>query len=631
MSVAVTGREALLAVPIGRLAARTTPTGLVLAGAAILAWRERGSTATAHWLGYAALTLLVLAVVLVAGPAYRPRRAALVALGSLSALGAWWALSAAWSPLPSLARDEGLLAVYYAAAAAVPLLSLRLPEERIAAVGLVAAVIGLLAIGTGVELLASNEPQRLFDDGRLYFPVSYANGTASLFLLGFWPAIGLAARHRSPLVVRSLALGSGVAVCGCWLCTQSKGAGLGLALSAVAFFALSPARLRALVPAALAAGIAAAGFRPLTEPFRASEADFADAASGAGRALLVLAGVGVVVGAAYAALDARLELSPRMRRGLGRLALAGLVAGVVGGAVTFGVLAGNPREFAADRWSSFKQLPERETGSTHFTTLGSSRYDFWRVSLNGFVDHPIAGIGGRGFGALYYQEKRTIEVSARAHSVFMDTLLEGGLVGTALLGLGTLPLLWLCARRARAMPAAVGGAAGLLFLTHSSVDWTWTIPAVGVPAFVLLGIGASGEDAVRLPARTAALWALVTGALALFVYAPTWLSARLTQEAYFRPDPAYQLDWAKRLDPLAVTPYIAEGQLAGSARAAIPPLRKAASKEPRNLTTQYALGVAYLNAGDVPHARLALERARALAPSDPLVLAAVSRVRAAAR
>src|SRR5438552_2135743 len=105
----------------------------------VYAWRDSGSIAAAGthgWIPYALLTALVLATVLASGAAARPPRHAALAAVLLLALAVWATISLAWSPVPSLARDEGLLTAFYATALAVPILSLRAPEHRVAALGL---------------------------------------------------------------------------------------------------------------------------------------------------------------------------------------------------------------------------------------------------------------------------------------------------------------------------------------------------------------------------------------------------------------------------------------------------------------------------------------------------------------
>ena len=70
-------------------------------------------------------------------------------------LAVWQAISAAWSPLPSLARDDALLTLFYAAAFAVALLTVRGQVEGLIVAAGVAALGGGLAVATA---LAVNRP-----------------------------------------------------------------------------------------------------------------------------------------------------------------------------------------------------------------------------------------------------------------------------------------------------------------------------------------------------------------------------------------------------------------------------------------------------------------------------------------
>ena len=95
------------------------------------------------------------------------------------------------------------------------------------------------------------------------------------------------------------------------------------------------------------------------------------------------------------------------------------------------------------------------------------------------------------------------ETPLRAHSLYFDVLAETGVQGLLILLLGVGAPLLLLARRLSQPCAVAAFGAGTYFLAHAAVDWIWTLPAVGVPAFVLLGIGCAGGDLRPLPRRAA--------------------------------------------------------------------------------------------------------------------------------
>src|SRR5439155_2698482 len=187
------------------------------------------------------------------------------------------------------------------AAFAVAALTLETAADRAVAVAVLAAGIGGVALATVIKIEVATHPSDLFYSGRLDFPVSYVNAQAAAMLVGFWPAIVTAVRRSAPVWIRAAATGVATALLCGWLLTQSKGGVVGLAASAVVVFAVSPDRLRLLVPALVAAALAAAGVVPLTAPFRAeTTAAVDDAARHAATILLVLSSIGVVIGAAHA-------------------------------------------------------------------------------------------------------------------------------------------------------------------------------------------------------------------------------------------------------------------------------------------------------------------------------------------
>ncbi len=224
------------------------PVALAAAAGTGLAWQAHGSTASADWLPYACGVAL-LAGAVVWARIRRPPPAASAAVIALAALAAWMFISHWWSASPSLARDEALLTATYALALLIPLTTLRTGTERLVALACVAGGALVLALGVSVLLVVSAHPETRFVEGRLAYPISYINAQAAAFLLGFWPAVGLAAHRRLPAPVRIAALGTAAITGAAALMCQSKGAELGLGLSLLVVAAVSGGRLRLLLPA----------------------------------------------------------------------------------------------------------------------------------------------------------------------------------------------------------------------------------------------------------------------------------------------------------------------------------------------------------------------------------------------
>jgi len=585
-------------------AARVLQTVVLAAVSWGLAWLATGSAAAPDWLPYAFLTALVLAAALIGGTALRPRRRELAVVGALVALAGWEALSIVWSAVPDLARDEALLTIFYAIALLVPLVALRSATERLLALAAIAAAAAVLAVGAGIVLRFGSDQADHFYSGRLSFPISYPNAQAAVFLIGFWPALVLAAQRERGLLVRALAVAAATAIASGWLTAQSKGGIAALAASAAVVFALSPLRLRLLPPTLIAAGLTAAAYSPLTAPFRSESVP---EVKRAGSAILLLAALGAVAGLLYALVDRRLELDPRAVRKAGVGVFVMFVAAVAAGVALFFTSVYHQGWFG-DQWQAFKRY-QSTTASSHLLQLGSYRYDIWRVAVHEFEHHPLAGIGSRGFGPAYLQERRSPDTPARAHSVELDALSELGVVGFALLACALVVPLVTLARRLRGRDAAATAAfAGAVYwLVHASVDWIWTVPACGLPFWLLVGVGCSGGERRQLGSRAALPAAAVAVVIAVIAFVPPWLSARLTDHGNFH--------WAERLDPLSVDPYVSQGSVAA--------LEEAVGKEPRVVELRFDLGQAYVRAGKRSKARAALEEAHRLDPRDPRIAEAL--------
>jgi hypothetical protein len=607
-------------------AVQTAPVAVVVACAAALAWREHGSIAAGSWLPYSIALALLGATVLLAGVAARPSRTAVVGIAALAALGLWDALSLLWAPSPALARDEALLTITYAVALAIAVLTLWTPDRRLNAIGCVVALSGGASVAACAGLVWGDDQLGNYYGGRLGSPILYVNATGALFALGFWPALLVAARRDGNAIARALALGAGAAALSGAVMTQSKGATLGLAAATIVVFALAPMRLRLVLPFAVTSLLAAAAFSRLTEPYR--EAGVA-AIQRAGATALTVTAVAVLIGLPYALVDAQLRVPRRTSRQLGIAVIAAVAAAAVAGVATFLVRIDHPVGWFQAKWQAAHHYTAADKGgSTHLVALGSNRFDFWRVARGEFARHPLAGDGARGFGPAYLVHGRSVETPRRAHSLPLDVLAETGAIGFGLLALGLGAPLWIALRRARrgetVAVAALGGF--VAWFVHSWVDWTWSFPAVTIPALVLLGAAAAARDGFGpVPPRTARVVAGIAVAASVLIFAPPWLSARYTERG-IEARSASDLHRARALDPLATDPLLFEAWVKPPAEA-IPQLQEAVRREPRMVATRQALGMAYLAVGRKADALEQLQAALRLYPRNRLLAKLVEQAR----
>ena len=597
---------------------------IVLAAVAGLAWHETGSPAARDWLQYAVLAAFVVVGAFLSGRAVRPTPPGLLALRALGGTAILVTISISYSPLPNLARDEALLTLLYATVFAVPALMLRTRQDRTYALGVVVVGSAGLAVCAALALVMREHPEALFYGGRLNFPISYPNGQAAAMLIGYWPALALASRRSTGVGLRALALaGATATLCG-FLLTQSKGGAIGLIVSTVLVFAVTPRRLRLVVPFALTLLLGAIGAVPLTAPIRTSTTPALRAAIHHGGAVLLwLTIAAAAIGLVYAFLDRRIELEPDAHAVASRLALIATLLVLVGGPFMFFATIEGPGTFVSHQWNAFKLPATTERSGTHFLSLGSNRYDFWRVALKEFVHHPVVGVGSRGFGPAYLQYGKSAETPVRAHSFPLDSLSETGLLGFLVLILVFAPPIAAVARRARDDLTAVGAfGTAVYFVVHGCVDWIWTIPAVGVLVMLVLSVGAASAPGERVPiARRSSLIAsaavLVVG---LIAFVPPWFSGRYTQRAA-RGGVGVPGDvsWAKRLDPLAVEPYVVQATYSRNLTEALVPLGKAVDLQPRNVAVRYLYGINLLKLHRLREAHEQLFVAHRLSPRDPFV------------
>jgi O-antigen ligase len=76
--------------------------------------------------------------------------------------------------------------------------------------------------------------------------------------------------------------------------------------------------------------------------------------------------------------------------------------------------------------------PGTTPGGRFFNTTTNSRTEYWRVAVGDFLRHPIAGSGAGTFVREWYAHRRIRVDVQDAHSLYLETLAELGLVGLAL-------------------------------------------------------------------------------------------------------------------------------------------------------------------------------------------------------
>jgi hypothetical protein len=320
--------------------------------------------------------------------------------------------------------------------------------------------------------------------GRLEQPLTYWNAMGALAALGVVLCVRLAGDSARPRPMRACAAAAAVPLAVGVELSYSRGAlaALGIALLALAVLALTKAQLRALA-IAVCAGLPAAvvansldGVRALAGSAGARESD----------GLTMLAVLALLCGLASAAtwLEGRAGWSVAPLS-VPRWVTTAMLVVVVGAAAGIVALAARDSGHSALAGASAQRLQ----------SLESNRYDYWKVAFeHGFAAEPLKGIGAGGFAVIWLQHRDVSERAKVAHSLYVETLAELGIVGFAFLALflgGVAAAAW---RARMAGPAA----ALVLWVTHSALDWDWEMPALTLVAVVLAGllVAQAEEDAV---------------------------------------------------------------------------------------------------------------------------------------
>jgi tetratricopeptide (TPR) repeat protein len=586
----------------------------------------------------AAGLLLVLAIArpagaLVASPA-------LVPLGLFAAWTAWNAVSMAWTGAAD-AGWEGTNELF--AVTVMGAVMALTPWGRRSATALVMAWGAAVAVIAAVDLVTfgtAADPGARVLESRYLGPIGYANGSAALGGMAFWPLLAVASGPRFHPAARVAALPAAVVTLAWALLPQSRGTMLaGLAVLPL-FLALSSHRARVLTRLVVVAGGLVIALPSLFEVYTASR----EARGLDGVVETAVTRTGIAAAVALAASLVLVASEHRVRPGrvaVRRIRLTGvvaLVAVLVGGVAVAAASQERIRTSLSDRWDTFSSnadVVNTQTGARIGQVVPDKRYDYWTVALRAFRSAPVAGLGAGAFEVRYAAEKRYPKHSRYVHDIWLRGLAETGVVGLALLvGALAAGLVALVRVRRRATPAVAAAAAlSAAFFLQCSLDWLEEVPALLAPAvglpLAVMRVGTPDEPR-RIP------WPL-PGALAVIAFlamVPPYLAVRDVErgDALRRHDPRAAIedyDRAAGLNPLAVEPHLSSGFAAldlGDAALARRSF-EAALDVREDWVARFELGLLESQAGHRARARAQLERAAQLNRNDPIVLDSLAAVK----
>ena len=624
------------------------------AGAAIFLMAYDGgsySLESRSTVAIAALWAVLIGVVLALWPLATPPRAAWVAGALLAGFAAWTGASILWAESAERAFTEFNRVVLFVAVFLVAVFAgTRGNVGRWLdgiAVGIVATTLCALASRLFLDVLPQGQVPEFLPGvaTRLSYPVEYWNGLAIFAALSI-PLLLRAATVPQLLLWRALAVGVIPALVSAMYLTSSRG-GFAAAFVAVAVFVtLTPRRWAAVGAIAVAGAASAFAISALVDRVELANGPFdAEVAVDQGRSFALLIVVTCVATGIVYALGARfLEGRVAVPRVVGRVAAAIAVLALVAGAV-----AADP----VQRFETFKEFPEAQAEPTdlvraHLTSgTGSGRWQFWTVAAEQFKGKPLIGMGAGSYES-YWAEHTPISFFVRdAHSLYVETLGELGLVGLVLIGGALLVGLVSGVRRLRFVQGEERfSVAGLLagfgaYLLGVGIDWMWELTVVSLVGITLLGFLTGPATAPALRPRLLAqdgrpprgrrfavtATALVAGWLLVCAQAVPFLAQIKisdSQAATRTGDGERALEdaaAARNLQPWAASPYLQVAlvhEALGDPALAEEAIQAAIDRDPRDWRLWLAASRIHVQAGNVSEARTRLERAAELNPRSPL-------------
>lgn len=572
-------------------------------------------------------------------------RAALACSGLLIAFGAFAAISIAWAPSAERAFVEADRVMLYAGVLLLPVLLASRGDAGRWADGMALAIVVVAALALGQRLFPGLLPDDKLAEQlpaaatRLSYPLGYWNGLGIFIALGFPLLLRVAVVARTAFW-RGAAIAPFPIMAGVIYLTSSRG-GVAVAVVASAAFAILLGRARALLALAVGAVGSAASVAILDARPTLVDGPFAsELAKDAGlEAALLIAGICVGCAVVYALITLRVSVRPAIPR----LAWAALAAVLIAG-----VIAADP----AERVQTFKAQPPAQeapgaapVGSHLSSGGGSGRWQFWSAATDQWQEHPLAGDGAGSFEP-YWAQHGTLDWFVRnAHSLWLETLGELGVIGLLLLagafGVGLAAGLGRLRGRVGEDLATIAAliAVVLGFVLGAAIDWIWQLPAVALLALVSLGLltgPATAPDERRERSRSLsfgvravlvlAAWIAICAQALPFLASERVAASQRAAERGELTDALARARSARAIQPWATSPHLQLALVheeAGQLRRARRDIAAAIARDQSDWRLRVVAARLAVKDGDLAEARRALARARALNPRSRLLRSTV--------
>jgi hypothetical protein len=294
---------------------------------------------------------------------------------------------------------------------------------------------------------------------------------------------------------------------------------------------------------------------------------------------------------------------------------------------------------AVDAWDEFRSSePVSATGADRLQSFsGNSRYQFWEAAVEQNQTRPLTGRGPGTFEFWTNRSKETTGFVRDAHSLYLETLGELGVVGlvlllvflgTVLIG-GGIQTVRAGSERKPEMAAALAACA--TFVVIAAVDWTWELAVVPIAFLLLASVLVTARDHLT-EAPSGANWTLrvpvaFVSLVAIGLISIPLVSSSLlekSEEATRDGDLSAALEFAREaeaVEPSAASPRLQQAlvlEVAGEVPAALRAAREATDREPTNWRTWLVRFRLEAANGETNRALRSFQRARDLNPNSPL-------------
>jgi len=551
-------------------------------------------------------------------------RALAVPLGALTLYAAWQLTSALWSHAAARTLDSYDRTLLYVLAL-VLFGSVRYSRRQARALGLAvfAGLAAICLIGLVSRVLPHVWPTASsFFNNRLNYPLTYWNAEGMVAAMVLILGLHLSSDRAGHWSLRVLAAVLFPAVAATLLLTFSRGAIGVVIIGLLAYCLLTRVSTLPTTLLALAPTTAIALHSAWDATLLATQHPTSPPAVSQGHHVAVVVGACMlgagVLRAALLPVDRRLGDLRLFRTPPSRVVRFGAAASAILVIAAVAAAAGAD-SFAVREYNRFVSDNAEASGSQTRERLtdpaNNSRLPQWRAAVRIFDTHKLRGTGAGTFQQYYLRYRTDAPYVTDAHSLYLQSLAELGVVGFVLIVVVVLAILGGLGSRIRGPDRPLYAAlfaTALAWAIHQALDWDWQMPAVTLGLFILAGMalarprdGRPGRSGLPANRSLVAFGWLVLAVAPLFAgisYARLQRSGgnlRRGNCVSAKREALSSLSLSAKRPQSYVIIGVCDLEQ-GFAQAAVPAMAKAVSLEPDSWEEHYWLAVAQAGAGIDP-------------------------------